>query len=104
MVLIVVTVVAVVVLVVDAGLSPSAKGVAVAAGTAVTVAVEAGAAVVAAEPRGLSVKVKPPPAAAVVAVAGGAVPNMNPVVDAAVAVEAVVVTTGLANREVMIAA
>lgn len=102
MVLIVVAVVATPVLTVDVGLRPSVKAVAAAVGTAAPAgAVVAGAEVAAVDPRGLSVKVKPPLAAVVAAVADGVAPNMNPVVAMAVeaAVGAVVVMIGLANRD-----
>lgn len=97
MVLTVAVVVAVALLTVAAGLSPSVKAVEAAAGTAATAgAVEAGAEVVAVDPRGLSVKANPPLAAVVFAVVGGAAPNVNPVVGA---VAAAVVTMGQANRD-----
>lgn len=88
-----------VVLVVDAGLTPSVKPVEGTVGAAALAVTEAG--VVVAVPRGLSVKARPPAAAVVVAVEvlGAEVttaPSVNPLLAVVVAVA---VATGVVKRE-----
>lgn len=97
--MIVVAAAVVVVLVLDAGLNPSVKPVAAPTVAAALVAVETGAEVVMADPRGLSVKDKPLPAAGAVVVPtdeGGGAPKVKPVTAAAAATAGVM--TGDAKR------